>query len=577
MTAEYTSMERGEKKRRRSSLDIFLSRLPLYFSYILLGSTWLLFTLLITLGEILIRRREIGRFVEQLIVYNGLLFMTVVSLITTASREPMKPDQSLAPPVRLSQAQSLPGVYPNSSKIVPPPSSQRDSKNDDTNHDDDDVPLRYLKNAQWVTSRATKDRPSPLPLSTNRSGRKPRPSSPNPDFRSDSSSSSPCSESDYSPFPLSASPLVPNTAFDAGEDSDDVDDGTEVAADNASVPLLTPNEGGQSLMAKSNTGGVRWCKKCEGWKPERCHHCRHCGQCVLKMDHHCPWVGTCVGYHNYKPFLLFVSYATLLSIYVMLEAGYECIRFFRDPDGAIAHTASQQQLSIGEADQTQRAGAWANEVGLAPAVFMMLTVMGFFMTLAVGSLAGFHWYLACNNQTTLENITHSYPSVLLDIPPSPTNGHDTLQWKPDHMLTRWERQRLRHEARDINVYDLGWRRNLKTIFVANADSDERLGMRRFLRAVWPLEGRKSDRLDRPAGHFFEYDATKLEKLKILTIELRYGVKSTRGDRQSLSEDGNVTECEDDDGGIDGEDRGYEVEKAEESRQGKDRVNWFEVV
>nr|XP_031858175.1 uncharacterized protein CI109_006417 [Kwoniella shandongensis]KAA5525247.1 hypothetical protein CI109_006417 [Kwoniella shandongensis] len=546
MTAEYTSMERGEKKRRRSSLDIFLSRLPLYFSYILLGSTWLLFTLLITLGEILIRRREIGRFVEQLIVYNGLLFMTVVSLITTASREPMKPDQSLAPPVRLSQAQSLPGVYPNSSKIVPPPSSQRDSKNDDTNHDDDDVPLRYLKNAQWVTSRATKDRPSPLPLSTNRSGRKPRPSSPNPDFRSDSSSSSPCSESDYSPFPLSASPLVPNTAFDAGEDSDDVDDGTEVAADNASVPLLTPNEGGQSLMAKSNTGG--WTIIVPG------------SEHVLD-----------------KPFLLFVSYATLLSIYVMLEAGYECIRFFRDPDGAIAHTASQQQLSIGEADQTQRAGAWANEVGLAPAVFMMLTVMGFFMTLAVGSLAGFHWYLACNNQTTLENITHSYPSVLLDIPPSPTNGHDTLQWKPDHMLTRWERQRLRHEARDINVYDLGWRRNLKTIFVANADSDERLGMRRFLRAVWPLEGRKSDRLDRPAGHFFEYDATKLEKLKILTIELRYGVKSTRGDRQSLSEDGNVTECEDDDGGIDGEDRGYEVEKAEESRQGKDRVNWFEVV
>lgn len=31
----------------------------------------------------------------------------------------------------------------------------------------------------------------------------------------------------------------------------------------------------------------RWCRRCEGWKPPRCHHCRKCGRCVLRMDHHC--------------------------------------------------------------------------------------------------------------------------------------------------------------------------------------------------------------------------------------------------------------------------------------------------
>jgi hypothetical protein len=59
------------------------------------------------------------------------------------------------------------------------------------------------------------------------------------------------------------------------------------------------------------SGDRRHCKWCAKYKPDRCHHCRVCRTCVLRMDHHCPWIYNCVGFHNHKFFFLLLFYSAI--------------------------------------------------------------------------------------------------------------------------------------------------------------------------------------------------------------------------------------------------------------------------
>jgi palmitoyltransferase ZDHHC9/14/18 len=52
----------------------------------------------------------------------------------------------------------------------------------------------------------------------------------------------------------------------------------------------------------------RFCEKCQIHVAKRTLHCYTCKRCVEDMDHHCPWVGKCIGRHN-----LYYFYAFLIS------------------------------------------------------------------------------------------------------------------------------------------------------------------------------------------------------------------------------------------------------------------------
>mmetsp|Transcript_78323 Transcript_78323/g.162742 ORF Transcript_78323/g.162742 Transcript_78323/m.162742 type:complete len:390 (+) Transcript_78323:168-1337(+) len=89
--------------------------------------------------------------------------------------------------------------------------------------------------------------------------------------------------------------------------------------------LLLENEGNTreiGLIETKHTGERRQCKWCLKYKPDRCHHCRVCNMCILRMDHHCPWVYNCIGFRNHKYFFLVLVYASVtlgIIVFSMFE------------------------------------------------------------------------------------------------------------------------------------------------------------------------------------------------------------------------------------------------------------------
>ncbi|KAM8924403.1 palmitoyltransferase ZDHHC16 isoform 1-T1 [Pelodytes ibericus] len=71
---------------------------------------------------------------------------------------------------------------------------------------------------------------------------------------------------------------------------------------------------------KLDIPSVSVCRKCISPKPARTHHCSICSRCILKMDHHCPWLNNCVGQYNHRYFFSFCLFMTLGCIYCSVSS-----------------------------------------------------------------------------------------------------------------------------------------------------------------------------------------------------------------------------------------------------------------
>lgn len=149
---------------------------------------------------------------------------------------------------------------------------------------------------------------------------------------------------------------------------------------------------------------LKWCRTCRIWRPPRTAHCSECNVCVEKFDHHCPWMGQCIGKRNYRYFLGFINSVVALCFYTIVLSAYVAIHAAQSsPPTPPKDPYASPRAALDD-------GPIARMFSTHPAAILLVVVPGL-IALCVAPLACYHCSLTCNNTTTAEEVKETFVDV----------------------------------------------------------------------------------------------------------------------------------------------------------------------
>jgi len=152
------------------------------------------------------------------------------------------------------------------------------------------------------------------------------------------------------------------------------------------------------------------CVLCQAPQPKRAKHCYTCARCVHRLDHHCLWLGNCVGEGNHR---LFVAYLAAQAVLLGWAAVASAMTLVTGDTAGFGDDGTVIQTPL---------PLWRCLAGLGCCALSSL------LFLAVLTLVSFQVLLVVRGETTWENLRRAKINEADQLPPD-ARPYDRGVWR----------------------------------------------------------------------------------------------------------------------------------------------------